>query len=385
MLYNDLEKGVYIIHENPEWIPPFAKAFARAGVEFKEILLTQGALDLSAPPPQGVFWSRLSASSHTRDNATSKDYGRALLLWLESYGRKVINGSSVLELEVSKVRQALLLDAHFKARGECYKTPRTFAVFGKDSLPEVARQFQGAFITKHNQGGKGLGVRLFENIEEFRTYVNSREFELPIDGITLLQEYVESKQSFITRAEFIGGRFHYAVRVDTSSGGFELCPADACVVGADSAGAGTEASRLDSSSTRESHTKSSPLESHALDSRGKSQAESRTDSPPARPALAGAACAVGAGDKFSLRSDINADSPLIRSLEAFLERHNVLVAGIEFIESVEGDVVVYDINTNTNYNSTLESKLRASGGVGAADRLVGFLSRELAGLEGRQG
>lgn len=356
MLYNDLEKGIYIIHENPEWIPPFAKAFARAGVDFREIILTKGALDVSAPPPQGVFWSRLSASSHTRDNATSKDYGRALLLWLESYGRRVINGSSVLELEVSKVRQALLLDAHFKARGEAYKTPRTFAVFGRDSLLEVARQFQGAFITKHNQGGKGLGVRLFENAKEFRAYVDSNEFALPIDGITLLQEYVESKQSFITRAEFIGGRFHYAVRVDTSSGGFELCPADACQVEIGDLG---------------------------VDSRGVDSAGAGADSPPARPALAGAACAVGAGDKFSLRGDISADSPLIRSLEAFLERHKVLVAGIEFIESVGGEVVVYDINTNTNYNSTLESKLRASGGVGAADRLVGFLADELAGLGGK--
>ena len=34
----------------------------------------------------------------------------------------------------------------------------------------------------------------------------------------------------ITRAEFVGGRFLYAVEVDTSSG-FELCPADACTVG----------------------------------------------------------------------------------------------------------------------------------------------------------
>ena len=34
----------------------------------------------------------------------------------------------------------------------------------------------------------------------------------------------------ITRAEFIGGQFIYAVEVDTSDG-FELCPADACAVG----------------------------------------------------------------------------------------------------------------------------------------------------------
>lgn len=342
MLYDSLPQGIYIIHENPEWIPPFKKAFDRAGVGFSEILLTQGGITLDSIPPQGVFWSRLSASSHTRDNAFSKEYGRALLAWLESYGRCVINGSSVLELEVSKVKQALLLESFFKTKGYRFKTPQTLAVFGKESLLDAASSFtkklgNKPFITKHNQGGKGLGVRLFENIEEFRDYVESSEFELPIDGITLLQEYVESREAFITRCEFIGGKFHYAVRVDTSNGAFELCPADAC--------------QIDSSKAV------------------------------ARPTLAGAACEVGAGDKFSLRKEIDSKSTIVRCLEQFLALHNIAVAGIEFIESVSGDIVVYDINTNTNYNSTLESKIRESGGEAAADRLVSFLSEQFRAIK----
>lgn len=343
MLY-DLTQGIYIIHENPEWIPPFKEAFDRAGVRFNEILLTQGGITLDSIPPQGVFWSRLSASSHTRDNAFSKEYGRALLAWLESYGRCVINGSSVLELEVSKVKQALLLESFFKSQGVDFKTPQTLAVFGKTDLINAARSFaknlgNKPFITKHNQGGKGLGVRLFENIEEFRDYVESSEFELPIDGITLLQEYVESREAFITRCEFIGGKFHYAVRVDTSNGAFELCPADACQI--DSLDSKVDSSKI-----------------------------------AARPTLAGAACEVGAGDKFSLRKEIDSKSPIVRCLEQFLAVHHIAVAGIEFIESVSGDIVVYDINTNTNYNSTLESKIRESGGVAAADRLVSFLKEQ---------
>lgn len=340
MLYDS--QGIYIIHENPEWIPPFKEAFDRAGVRFNEILLTQGGISLDSIPPQGVFWSRLSASSHTRDNAFSKEYGRALLAWLESYGRKVINGSSVLEIEVSKVKQALLLESFFKAGGYGFKTPKTLAVFGKTDLINAARSFakdNKPFITKHNQGGKGLGVRLFENIEEFRDYVDSAEFSLPIDGITLLQEYVESREAFITRCEFIGGKFHYAVRVDTSNGAFELCPADAC--------------QIDSLDSKVDFSKAA-----------------------ARPALAGAACEVGAGDKFSLRKEIDSTSPIVRCLEQFLAVHNIAVAGIEFIESVSGDIVVYDINTNTNYNSTLESKIRESGGETAADRLVSFLKEQ---------
>ena len=76
------------------------------------------------------------------------------------------------------------------------------------------------------------------------------------------------------------------------------------------------------------------------------------------------------------RKEIDLTSPIVRCLEQFLALHNIAVAGIEFIESVSGDIVVYDINTNTNYNSTLESKIRESGGEAAADRLVSFLKEQ---------
>lgn len=324
MLFNELQKGIYILHENEEWIPPFAAAFQRAGIGFGEIHLTKGSIDLDSPPPQGVFWSRLSASSHTRGNAYSKEYGRAILQWLESYGRRVINGSKVLEFEVSKVAQYLALN---KAG---FVTPKTLAVFGKEDLLHRAKALQTPFISKHNQGGKGLGVRRFDDFASFEQYVSSSAFEEPIDGITLLQEYIRTKAFYITRAEFIGGKFHYAVRVDTSGGSFELCPADSCEI----------------------------------------------ERKNALPELAGAACEVGA-DKFSIREDINAKTPLIAKLEEFLKAWGIEVAGVEFMERENGELVVYDINTNTNYNSAVEDKLRAQGLSGAADRVVAFLSQEL--------
>src|SRR6185437_8280197 len=81
--------------------------------------------------------------------------------------------------------------------------------------------------TKHNQGGKGLGVRLFASHEDFDEYLNSADFEVPADGITLLQEYLRAAQPRITRAEIVGGEFVYAITADTELGGFQLCPADA--------------------------------------------------------------------------------------------------------------------------------------------------------------
>lgn len=333
MLYNDLAPGIYILHENKEWIPPFGEAFKRAGVGFGEMFLTKGAIDLDSPPPSGVFWSRLSASSHTRGNALSKEYGRAILAWLEAHGRKVINGSSVLEFEVSKIRQYLALNA------AGIRTPRTIGVFGREDLKKSARQLKAPFITKHNQGGKGIGVRRFESYAELDDYVDSPSFEPPIDGIFLLQEYVKSREFFITRCEFIGARFHYAVRVDTSNGAFELCPAESCEI------------------------------------------EAQKSQKNALPSLAGAACEVGAAEKFTLRKDINAATPLVKKLETFLQKHRIDIAGVEFIEAENGESVVYDINTNTNYNKALEARIRDNGGVCAADRVVRFLQDSLQDLK----
>ncbi|MCT1606377.1 hypothetical protein M3B43_03360 [Nesterenkonia massiliensis] len=135
---------VYIIHDNPEWIPPFRDAFTAEGVEFVEWLLPDQVLDLSALPPQGIFWSRLSASSHTRTDPHVKEYGRAVLAWLEASGRTVVNGAGVYELEVSKVRQHRLLSQ------QGFRVPRTTAVFGPTGLVKAAETFSPPFSTKHN-------------------------------------------------------------------------------------------------------------------------------------------------------------------------------------------------------------------------------------------
>ncbi len=310
---------VYVIHDNPEWFPPLEAAFDAEGVPVEEVLLIDGAIALDEAPPEGVFWSRLSASAHTRDHATTKEFTRAYLTWLESWGRTVVNGRSVVELEVSKVAQHALL------RTAGIDVPRTTAVFGRDDLPRVAQTFPTPFITKHNQGGKGLGVRRFDTHDDFDAYVASPEFEEPADGITLIQEFLTAREPFVTRAEFVDGRFVYAVRVDTSAGSFELCPADACAVpGADGA------------------------------------------TPP---------------PLFSRRTDITADHPLIQAYEQLLGRANVQIAGIEFIETLDGRTVTYDINTNTNYNPDVEAESPVSG-PGSIARFLGRLLDADYGLAG---
>ena len=297
---------IYAIHENPDWWPPFAAAFAEEEVPYEEWLLDgRGLLDLAATPPEGVFWSRMSASSHTRGHRGSKDQTRAVLAWLEAHGRRVVNGRRVLELEMSKVDQLTAL------RAAGIETPRTLAFAGRDGLAAAAQRLPLPFVSKHNQGGKGLGVHRFDAYEDFDAYVGSPEFEEPVDGITLLQEYVQPAGDFITRVEIVGGQFVYAVAASTSQG-FELCPADVC------------------------------------------------DLPSQDP-------------RFELRKDF--DSPLIEDYLRFAARHGVEIAGFEFLEDADGRVVTYDVNTNTNYNPSVEAQAERSGPREIARYLESLLPR----------
>ncbi|MCC9144576.1 MULTISPECIES: alpha-L-glutamate ligase [unclassified Arthrobacter] len=294
---------VYALHENPEWFPPFARAFEAEGVHVEEWLLTDGVLDLDSVPPEGIFWSRISASSHTRDHGLSKDYARAVLSWLEAHGRRTVNGRRVLELEMSKVDQLTAL------RAAGIDTPRTVAAVGRHQILAAAKDFEAPFITKHNQGGKGLGVRKFDSHGELADYVASAEFEEPADGITLIQEYIQAAEPFITRAEIVGGEFIYAIKADTARGGFQLCPADACAI------------------------------------------DPSTGKPIMPP---GATIAPDADTQlFSLRGDF--DHPVIGKYLEFARRTGLEVCGIEFIEAADGRLLTYDVNTNTNYNAAVEA------------------------------
>ncbi|MFD1039604.1 RimK family alpha-L-glutamate ligase [Virgibacillus byunsanensis] len=305
---------IYIIHENNEWTEHLLKRLEELELPYEDWLLDSGTVDLTTVPPEGIFYNRMSASSHTRGNRFSPELTSAVLSWLEQHGRVVVNGSCALRLEVSKVLQYLELEKYG------IKTPNTIAAVGKNELLKAAKSFEGKkFITKHNRAGKGLGVQLFQSVEALKQYVESDDFEEPVDGITLIQEYIESPESYITRCEFVGGKFVYAVRVDTSEG-FELCPADACIIDDLYCPAGEEP-----------------------------QGQS----------------------KFQIREGF--DHPVLEKYEKMLAANDIQVAGIEFIQDEYGDIFTYDINTNTNYNSDAEAE---SGKFGMLE-VANYLGKQL--------
>ncbi len=148
---------IYVLHENAAWLAPLVAAFDRRRLPWREWFLDRGVFDLSQPPPQGIFYNRMSASSHTRDHRYAAELTAAVLAWLERHGRRVVNGSRALDLEISKARQYAALET------AGIRTPDTVLAAGKELLVAAARQrfAEGPFILKPNRGGKGLGVRLF--------------------------------------------------------------------------------------------------------------------------------------------------------------------------------------------------------------------------------
>jgi hypothetical protein len=328
---------VHVLHENPDWFTPIGAALDAEAVPYEQWLIGDGMLDLDEPPPKGVFWSRLSASSHTRDHPYAKDHMRGVLGWLEAHQRRVVNGRRALELEVSKVAQLTAL------RAAGFDVPRTLAVAGAADLPAAARKLPVPFISKHNQGGKGLGVRLFTSHDEFSAYLESPDCEAPVDGITLLQEYLEAARPFITRVEIVGGAFVYAITADTARGGFELCPADACAVDAparpDTAQPGAGQPGTGQPGTGQPGT--------------------------GQPAQ-------GQPSLFALREGF--DDPIIGRYQDFARNHGIEVAGFEFIETADGRMVTYDVNTTTNYNADIEAAAPRP----ALPAVAAFLGRLLA-------
>ena len=293
--------NIYVLYENPDWIPPLQEGLEKEGFSVCLIHVNDGRIDPSKTPYKGIWINRISASSHTRDHIHTVEMSRQLLFWLESQGRRVINGLHTFELEMSKFRQDLILRRHG------IKTPQTVLAIGKDNLLKTAVSFDGPFITKHDQGGKGLGIKLFQDFDEFENYISKKEFDSGPGNRMILQEYISAPEPFITRVEIVGGQFLFAMRSSTLQG-FELCPSDIC----------------NPTSTNQNGT-----------------------------------CPAGNGT-FN-PSPITAKDPLIQQYIQLCQKEGLEIAGIEFVEDANGSRYTYDINCTTNYNQVLGSQLGIDG------------------------
>ena len=312
-----MKNKIYIIHENDEWVVPLRKELNKINAPFEEWHLGKNNVGIVDKPPQGIFYNRMSASSHTRGHRYAPEYTAVVLNWLEKNNRRVINNSRALSLEISKSLQ-------YKELENCgIKTPMTIYCNSKESILTSSNIFRKPFLTKHNRAGKGLGVKLFNNKKQLDSYVGSKDFEPSIDGITLLQEYIDAKPKIINRVEFVNSKFLYTVEVDASEG-FELCPA--CP-------------------------------------------EDQIDEPETQ--FFGEFCPT-IGNKFRIAKNYKRSS-LIDKYEEFISKNGIEIAGIEYIKDKNGKIYTYDVNTNTNYNSIAEKDSQIKG----MKSIAKFLKKEL--------
>lgn len=293
---------IHVLYENPAWLPPLCQALEAEGLPLRLHEIWHGVVDPACPPEAGIWLNRVSPSSHTRGHGESVALMREVLAWLEDHGRRVVNGSRAFEIEVSKLRQDSVLRRHG------IRTPRTVLAVGRERALEAARSFERPFLTKHNQGGKGLGIRLCRTAAELAAHLDDPAFEPAPNGQIVLQEYVEAPEPFVTRVELVGGRFLFAMKSSTV-GGFELCPSDAC------------------------------------------QAERRPEPD---------VCPADGSATFS-PSPLGPGDPLVRQYEQLCAAEGIEIAGIEFVEDGEGLRYTYDINANTNYNAALGQRIGVDG------------------------
>lgn len=209
-----------VLFEHPEWQRPLLQTLKRRNLDFDALDLKSGAFDVDAVPSAPLYFNQASPSAYTRGNARALPFALSLIRSLEARGARVLNGSKVFSIELSKSLQATIL----QSLGIDH--PRSLAFNDVESA--LSRWDTWPALLKPEQGGSG--ARMFEitSPDDLRRLLSQQpELWLP-DNLLLLQEKFEiAPRRGIVRLEFIGQELLYAMRV-VSHGSFNLCPTETC-------------------------------------------------------------------------------------------------------------------------------------------------------------
>lgn len=353
---------VYVLHDNPAWQETYRDAFTRAGVKYVEVLMGDGAFDLTVTPPEGVFFNRVSPSSHTRGKRYAAEHASAVISWLEAHGRRVIGGSTAMSMELSKVMQTAELQRSGVA------TPHTEVAIGRRGVVKAVsrglKRSPRGVIVKVNRGGSGAGVHFVKSMSQVRRLASKGAFEDSLDGTWIVQDFVVSPESALYRLEFVQGRMLYALRVDTSAvtslatSEEAVAPEAAASIGNCPLGEEHDDTAAPSTAPSDTAAEEVSLSNCPADSCNIDDDE------------------TGVKSKFSVHPDWS--HPSVANISSMLQRLGVDVAGIEVVIDESGEAVCIDANcVNSNHNRSAEKRagLKKSG----VDHVVEMLGRELAG------
>src|SRR5262245_18092871 len=307
-----------VLFEHPEWQKPLFAALERRGIRYVAVDLKRAAFSDADEPLAPLYFNQASPSAYVRGNARAVPYALAYMRALQIRGVRVLNGADAFALELSKTAQAALL------RQLGVPAPRVWTFNDLEALRARAQEITFPVLLKPEQGGSGARIMLVESLAHLESFLSQQPQHWFPDNLLLLQEYLDTDPAKgIVRMEFLGGELLYAMRV-ISHGRFNLCPSPVC----------------------NSET---------------STCEVQGSAPPAEfyPYKEVPAQAVAWGKRIVAAGKLD-------------------VAGIEYLETRDGRLMVYDVNANSN----LRPSVAQAFGFDPFERVVDFLAREIRAYEG---
>ena len=220
---NAASKPIAIYYEQPNWFVPLFQQLDARGVNWIKLDARYHQYDAASPEGEySLLFNRMSPSAWQRGVGHGIFYTINYLKHLEDKGLRVVNGSRAFTHETSKALQLALLER----LGLPY--PKARVINHPSQAVSAAEQVGYPLILKPNIGGSGAGIKRFSSREELRAAVEEGSLNFGIDSTALVQEFLPIRGGHITRVETLGGKFLYAIKVDTSGENFNLCPAEIC-------------------------------------------------------------------------------------------------------------------------------------------------------------
>jgi glutathione synthase/RimK-type ligase-like ATP-grasp enzyme len=308
-----------VLHEHPEWQKPLFAALERRGIAYAPYNLTRAAFSTIEAPIARLYFNQASPSAYVRGNTRAVPLALAYMRTLERLGARVLNGADVFALELSKSSQATLL--HTLG----IDTPWTITFNDVGALRAYVDRIRWPAILKPDQGGSGARIHVVESLAHVESILAADPSLWLPDNLFLLQEYLpHDTEQGIVRLEFLGGELLYAMRVKTH-GRFNLCPSPVC-----------------------------------------------------NPDDGSGVCEIPAAQAPPVEFYPYRDVPhaAVETALTIVRAARLDVGGIEYLETLDGRRVFYDINANSN----LRPSVAASFGFDPFERVVDFLEGELRHL-----
>jgi glutathione synthase/RimK-type ligase-like ATP-grasp enzyme len=312
-----------VLHEHPEWQKPLFASLLRRGVSFEPFDVTRAAFSNVEPLRSRLYFNQASPSAYVRGNTRAVPLALAYMRSLELLGARVLNGANVFALELSKSAQATLL---LTLGVDC---PRSITFNDPRALRAYESEIRWPALLKPDQGGSGARIQVVDSLDQVEAiFSRDPDVWLP-DNLFLLQEYLPHDPELgITRLEFLDGELLYAMRVVTH-GRFNLCPSPVCNPDDDSTGA----------------------------------CELAAEAPIAAPPV-----------EFYPFPEVPKDA--VDTARRIARAAGLDVGGIEYLDTLDGRRVFYDINANSN----LRPSVAAAFGFDPFERVVDFLEGQVARL-----